>query len=165
MQELLTSPLEGRPERCQLSFLCDCGKRLIELKTLGCCHRCYDRRYHSLRLFGGMRERVLERDRHNEPKVLVTLCCRCHVRIQLPVRHWLAGLFLKLWRELHRHEPMQLRLAWGRQEQSVRKIPSTKRTARCWRPLPVGRENRRGPMQGAICAALAVLGPGGGRLS
>jgi hypothetical protein len=118
----------------QLSLLCACGKRGIELKSPGCCRRCYDRRYHSLRLFGGMRERVLERDRfpcracgarqrllvhhrdrHNEPKVLVTLCSRCHVRIHhsLGVRHWLSGLLLKLWRELHRHEPMQLRLALG----------------------------------------------------
>src|SRR5713226_6442033 len=47
----------------QLSFLCACGKKSIELKTLGCCRTCYDRRHHSLRFFGGMRERVLERDR------------------------------------------------------------------------------------------------------
>jgi len=186
MRELLTSPLEGRPERYQLSFLCDCGKRLIELKTLGCCRRCYDRRYHSLRFFGGMRERVLERDRfrcrvcgarqrllvhhrdrHNEPKVLVTLCSRCHVRIHrsLGVRHWLSGLLLKLWRELHRHEPMQLRLAFGpaRTERTENTFDQTDSTVLA--PLPVGRENRRGPMQGAICAAIAVLGPGGGRLS
>jgi hypothetical protein len=130
MQELLTS----RPEGDQLSFFCACGKRPIELKSLGCCCRCYDRRYHSLRLSGGMRERVLERDRyrcracgalqrvlvhhrdrHHEPKGLVTLCSRCHIRIHrsLGVRHWLSGFLLKLWRELHRHEPMQLRLALG----------------------------------------------------
>jgi hypothetical protein len=29
----------------QLSFLCVCGKKPIELKTLGCCRRCYDRGY------------------------------------------------------------------------------------------------------------------------
>jgi hypothetical protein len=87
---------------------------------------------HSVRFFGGMRERVLERDRfrcracgterrllvhhrtlNNEPQVLVTLCIRCHVRIHrsLGVRYWLSGLLLKLWRELHQDEPLQLLLA------------------------------------------------------
>jgi hypothetical protein len=80
-----------------------------------------------------MREGVLERDRfrcracgqqrrllvhhrypRNEPKLLVTLCTRCHVRIHrsLGVRYWLSGLLLKLWRELHQHEPVQLPLAF-----------------------------------------------------
>lgn len=128
----MQAPLPSRREGHQLSFLCACGKRPIELKALGCCRRCYDRRYHSLRFFGGMRERVLERDRFrcracgaksrllvhhrdhsNAPKVLVTLCMRCHIRIHRSsgVRHWLSGLLLQLWRELHQHEPMQLRLA------------------------------------------------------
>ena len=129
---MMQEPLTSRPEGHQLSFLCACGKRAIELKTLGCCRRCYDRRHHSLRFFGGMRERVLERDdfrcracgaesrllvhhrdRSNAPKVLLTLCIRCHIRIHRSsgVRHWLSGLLLQLWRELHQHEPMQLRLA------------------------------------------------------
>ncbi len=103
------------------------------MKTLACCRRCYDQRHHSLRFFNGMRERVLERDRfrcracgqqrrllvhhrdsRNEPKLLVTLCTRCHVRIHrsLGVRYWLSGLLLKLWRELHQHEPVQLPLAF-----------------------------------------------------
>jgi hypothetical protein len=46
----------------QLALLCSCGKP-IELKRLGCCRSCYDRRQHSLRFFGGLRERVLKRDR------------------------------------------------------------------------------------------------------
>lgn len=124
--------LARRGERRQLSFFCACGAGPIEIKTLGCCRRCYDRRHHSLRFFGGKRESVLERDRFrcracgaggrllvhhrdrsNEPKLLVTLCIRCHVRIHrsLGVRHWLSGPLLKLWRELHRHEPMQLQFA------------------------------------------------------
>jgi len=94
----------------QLSFLCACGKKSIELKTLGCCRVCYDRQYHSLRFFGGIRERVLERDRYrcracgtrsrlvvhhrdgrNEPDLLITLCIRCHTRIHRSsgFRHWL----------------------------------------------------------------------------
>jgi hypothetical protein len=35
----------GRQKGHQLSFLCVCGKKQIELKTLGCCRRCYDRGY------------------------------------------------------------------------------------------------------------------------
>jgi len=117
----------------QLSFLCACGKKSIELKRLGCCRTCYDRRHHSLRFFGGMRERVLERDRlrcracgarsrlvvhhrdgSNEPDGLVTLCIRCHTRIHRSsgLRHWLSGTSLGLWRELHRRDPMQLQLAF-----------------------------------------------------
>lgn len=128
MQGLLARGKEGH----QLSFFCACSKAPIEMKTLACCRRCYDRRHHSLRFFGGMRERVLERDRlrcracggrrrllvhhrdqSNEPDLLVTLCIRCHVRVHrsLGVRYWLSDLLLKLWRELHQHEPMQLQLA------------------------------------------------------
>ena len=83
------------------------------------------------RFFGGMRERVLERDRFrcracgtrsrlvvhhrhgsNEPNLLVTLCIRCHTRIHCGsgLRHWLSGTLLRLWRELHRHDPVQLQL-------------------------------------------------------
>jgi hypothetical protein len=115
----------------QLSFLCACGKKSIELKTLGCCRVCYDRQYHSLRFFGGIRERVLERDRYrcracgtrsrlvvyhrdgrNEPDLLITLCIRCHTRIHRSsgFRHWLSGTLLRLWRELHRRDPVQLQL-------------------------------------------------------
>ena len=128
VQELLARGEEGH----QWSFLCACGKAPIEMKTLAYSRRCYDRRHHSLRFFGGMREGVLEhdrfrcracgagkrllvhhRDRSNEPILPVTLCIRCHVRIHrsLGVRYWLSGLLLKLWRELHQQEPMQLQLA------------------------------------------------------
>lgn len=128
--QLLARKGEGR----QLSFLCACGRRPIEMKSPACCRRCYDRRHHSLRFFGGMRERVLERDRFrcracgarvrllvhhrdrsNEPDLLITLCIRCHARIHrsLGVRRWLSGPLLNLWRELHRDEPLQLQLALG----------------------------------------------------
>jgi hypothetical protein len=116
----------------QLSFLCPCGKS-VELKTLGRCRACYDQRHHSLRFFGGMRERVLARDRYrcrgcggrsrlvvhhrdrsNQPEWLVTLCIGCHTRIHRSSgwRHWLSGTLLRLWRELHRHDPMQFELAF-----------------------------------------------------
>jgi hypothetical protein len=117
----------------QLSFLCACGRKAIELKTLGCCRTCYDRRHHSLRFFGGMRERVLARDRlrcracgagsrlvvhhrdgSNEPEGLITLCIRCHMRIHRSsgLRHWLSGTLVRLWSELHRRAPLQLQLAF-----------------------------------------------------
>jgi hypothetical protein len=122
--------IEGRGQPVQLSFLCPCGKR-IALKTLGCCRSCYDRRHHSLRFFGGLRERVLERDRfrcrgcgqrsalvvhhrdrHNRANVLVTLCIRCHIRIHHSSgwRYWFSEMLVRLWRELHPKTPMQLQL-------------------------------------------------------
>ena len=55
---------EGRIEESgQLFFLCTCGEKAIELKTSGCRRSCYDRQYRSQRLFGGLRERVLKRDK------------------------------------------------------------------------------------------------------
>ena len=124
--------MERVEETGQLSFLCSCGKKPIELKTLGCCRSCYDRRYRSLRLFGGLRERVLKRDRfgcrvcgasaplvvhhrdgRNEARLLVTLCAGCHMRLHhsYGFRHWLSGLLLRLWRELHHRDLVQLQLS------------------------------------------------------
>jgi len=121
---------EGREPPVQLSFLCACGKR-IALKALGCCRSCYDRRHHSLRFFGGLRERVLERDRfscrgcgkrsalvvhhrdrRNRANLLVTLCIRCHLRIHHSSgwRYWFSAMLVRLWRELHPNAPMQLQL-------------------------------------------------------
>ena len=123
----------------QYALLCDCG-RSIELKRRGCCRSCYDRRHHSLRRFGGLRERVLKRDhfrcsvcrtrspllvhhreRNNQTKSLITLCIRCHVRIHrsLGLRHWLSGRLRTLWRELHPHEPEQLQLAFNESSQDL----------------------------------------------
>jgi len=117
----------------QLALLCPCG-RSIELKRLGCCRSCYDRRHHSVRCFGGLRERILERDRFrctvcrtpspllvhhrdrkNQARSLITLCMRCHVRIHraIGLRHWLTGRLLTLWRELHPRDPEQLRLVFN----------------------------------------------------
>jgi hypothetical protein len=122
---------EGHGPPVQLSLLCPCGKR-IALKALGCCRVCYDRRQHSLRLFGGLRERVLKRDRfrcrgcgrrsalvvhhrdrRNRADLLVTLCIRCHIRIHhsAGLRYWFSGMLLRLWRELHPNDPVQLQLS------------------------------------------------------
>jgi hypothetical protein len=125
-------PIEGRGQSVQLSFLCSCGSR-IALKNLGCCRSCYDRRLHSLRFFGGLRERVLERERfccrgcgkrsalvvhhrrrHNRANLLVTLCVRCHIRIHRSSgwRYWFSEMLVRLWRELHPNAPMQLKLTF-----------------------------------------------------
>jgi hypothetical protein len=117
-----------RAQGVQLSLLCPCGKR-IALKALGCCRSCYDRRHHSLRFFGGLRERVLERDRfrcrgcgkrsalvvhhrerRNRANLLVTLCIRCHIRIHRSsgLRYWFSEMLVRLWRELHPNDPVQL---------------------------------------------------------
>ena len=115
-------PIEGRGQAVQLSLLCACGSR-IALKNLGYCRSCYDRRHHSLRFFGGLRERVLvrdrfrcrgcgkrsalvvhHRDRRNRTNLLVTLCIRCHVRIHRSsgLKYWFPEILLRLWREVHR---------------------------------------------------------------
>ncbi len=124
--------MERRGQEVQLSFLCPCGKR-IALRALGCCRSCYDRRHHSLRFFGGLRERVLERDRfrcrgcgkrsalvvhhrdrRNRADLLVTLCIRCHMRIHHSSgwRYWFSEMLVRLWRELHPNDPVQLQLTF-----------------------------------------------------
>jgi hypothetical protein len=133
--------MERQGQGVQLSFLCPCGRR-IALKGLGCCRSCYDRRHHSLRFFGGLRERVLERDRFrcrgcgkrsalvvhhrdwcNRANLLVTLCIRCHVRIHRSsgLRYWFSEMLVRLWRELHPNDPVQLQLTFrqaGKKENS-----------------------------------------------
>jgi hypothetical protein len=127
---------ERRGQPVPLSFLCPCGKR-IALKVLGCCRSCYDRRHHSLRFFGRLRERMLERDRfccrgcgkrsalvvhhrdrRNRANLLVTLCIRCHIRIHHSSgwRYWFSKMLVRLWRELHPNAPMQLQLTFRNAE-------------------------------------------------
>jgi hypothetical protein len=124
--------VERMEESGQLSFLCSRGAKAIELKTLGCCRSCYDRQYRSLRLFGGLRDRVLKRDgfrcrscgarsrllvhhrdKHNDEELLLTLCIGCHMRVHhsYGFRHWLPATLLRLWREWHTGEPVQLQLS------------------------------------------------------
>jgi hypothetical protein len=86
-----------------------------------------------LRFFGGLRERVLVRDRfrcrgcgkrsalvvhhrdkRNRANFLVTLCIRCHVRIHRSsgFKYWVSELVVRLWRELHPNAPVQLQLSF-----------------------------------------------------
>jgi hypothetical protein len=132
--------VERVEETGQLSFLCFCGARTIELKTLGCCRSCYDRQYRSLRLFGGLRDRVLKRDgfrcrgcgarsrllvhhrdKRNEEELLLTLCIGCHMRVHhsFGFRHWLPAMLLRLWREWHEGEPVQLQLSFETVAESI----------------------------------------------
>jgi hypothetical protein len=115
----------------QLALFCGCGRRQIELKSLGCCRLCYHRNYHSLRWFGGLRELILTRDRfrcrgcratrrlivhhrdgRNVEPVLITLCIRCHVRLHRArcLRGWIPEALLELWSELHPDAPLQFQL-------------------------------------------------------
>jgi hypothetical protein len=117
----------------QLALLCQCGKA-VELKRFGCCRSCYDRRQHSLRFFGGLRERVVRRDgfrcracgansrllvhhraTDNEEHTLITLCIRCHVRVHRWrwFRHKVSSTLVQLWSELHAGAPLQLQLPLG----------------------------------------------------
>ena len=124
-----------RTERQRAWWCGVCGSGTLLAR--GYCRACYDRRRHSLRYFGGLRERVLERDRccplcleergrviesrlvvhhrrpgSNQPKLHIALCRRCHLEIhrrrQLPGLY--SDLFFCLWRELHPDRPAQLRL-------------------------------------------------------
>ena len=115
----------------QLALLCACGRRRIELSAAGLCRLCYHRNYHSWRWFAGLREKVLERDRHrcracgtskrlivhhrtgdNAEQVLITLCIRCHVQLHRTraLRHWLPEPLLELWRELNPQAMLQYQL-------------------------------------------------------
>ena len=114
----------------QLALLCGCGKA-VELKRLGCCRACYGRRQHSLRFFGGLRERVIRRDgfrcracgvslrllvhhraRDSDERTLITLCIRCHIRVHRWrwFRHRVSSTLAQLWTELHGGAPFQLQL-------------------------------------------------------
>jgi hypothetical protein len=114
----------------QLALLCQCDKA-VELKRLGCCRSCYDRRQHSLHFFNGMRERVLKRDgfrcracgtgspllvhhraTDSEERTLITLCIRCHIRVHRWrwFRHRVSATLVQLWTERHAGAPLQLQL-------------------------------------------------------
>jgi hypothetical protein len=142
--------MERVEETGQLSFLCFCGAKAIELKTLGCCRSCYDRQYHSERLFGGLRDRVLKRDgfrcrgcgagsrllvhhrdERNEEDLLLTLCIGCHMRVHHSsgFRRWLPAMLLRLWREWHKGEPVQLQLPleWAVEDVEASSVKRVKR--------------------------------------
>jgi ribosomal protein S14 len=131
---------ERRPESGQLSLLCDCGRRRIELPALGLCRLCYQRHYHSWRWFGGLRESVLARDRRrcracgvarglivhhrtgeNAEAALITLCLTCHVRLHRTraLRHWLPQTLFELWRELNPEAALQYQLPLTKQPGAV----------------------------------------------
>jgi hypothetical protein len=130
----LSQKVPSEAPAAQLCLLCACGRRPVELKVLGCCRLCYQRRYHSLRWFGGLRELILKRDRfrcrvcgvgrrlvvhhrdeRNTKPSLVTLCIRCHVRLHRSrqLRYWVPEALLGLWRELHPAAPLQLQLPFA----------------------------------------------------
>ena len=123
--------MKVRAAAAQLDLLCRCGRRPVELKVPGCCRLCYQRRYRSVRFFGGWREAVLKRDRfrcracgadrrlvvhhrdaRNEKRGLITLCIRCHVRLHRyrRIRRWVPEVLLGLWSEIHPGQPLQLQL-------------------------------------------------------
>jgi hypothetical protein len=126
--------LETQAEPVQLALLCACGRRPPELRGPGCCRLCYYRHYRSLRFFGGLRETVLRRDRFrcrvcganarlvvhhrngdNRKRRLITLCIGCHTRVHRywVLRRWVPEVLLKLWRERHPRQPLQLQLPFN----------------------------------------------------
>jgi hypothetical protein len=151
----------SKPEdpKGQLQLLCNCGRRRIELMRLSCCRLCYQRHYHSLRWFGGLRELILQRDRRrcracgetkrlvvhhrtgdNAKQVLITLCVRCHVSVHRTrsLRRWLPEALLELWRELHPHEVVQMQLPLA-----VRKAAAADLSARIHQQRDMGQGHAR----------------------
>jgi hypothetical protein len=135
---------EGPVEPAQLDLFCRCGRRWVELGRKGCCRLCYGRRYRSLRFFGGLREVILKRDRFrcracsasarlvvhhrsgvNRRRRLITPCIGCHTRVHRfrALRSWVPEVLLRLWRERHPREPVQLQLPFGIKHQG--KPPAT----------------------------------------
>jgi hypothetical protein len=57
---------------------------------------------------------VHHRDRLNRVNLLVTLCIRCHLRIHRSsgLRYWFSEMLVRLWRELHPNDPVQLQLTF-----------------------------------------------------
>jgi hypothetical protein len=64
---------------------------------------------------------IHHRDGHNRTDLLVTSCIRCHVRIRhsLGLKYWFSTLLLRLWRELHPNEPMQLQLTFEKADKEA----------------------------------------------
>jgi hypothetical protein len=121
----------------QFALCCrSCGAP--ETRVRGFCAPCYAAQRHDFVYFGGLRRRVLERDRrrcrvcgqaetetkrihvhHRKPgisreKLLVCLCPACHARIHRlrVLDRILLPLAEELWRELHPRAPEQLFLGF-----------------------------------------------------
>ncbi len=122
----------------QRAFYCRCGREKIIAN--GHCATCYTLRRQDARHFGGLRERVLERDghtcrgcgasgrdkrsivvHHRRPgrsrlDLMISLCPGCHARIHRTraVLSAMPPLLRELWRELHPrgHEQTALDFHW-----------------------------------------------------
>jgi hypothetical protein len=144
-------PMERVEETGQTFFPLRMRGKAVELKALDCCRSCYDRQYRSRRLFGGLRDRALKRDgyrcrgcgsrfrllvhhrdKRNEEELLLTLCIGCYMRVHhsYGFRHWLPAMLLRLWREWHEGEPVQLQLPleWTAEEIEASSAKRVKRT-------------------------------------
>ena len=124
----------------QFALCCrSCGAP--ETRVQGFCAPCYAAQRHDFVYFGGLRRRVLERDRrrcracgqvetgklrihvhHRRPgisreKLLVSLCPACHARIHRlrVLDRILLPLAEELWRELHPCAPEQFFLGFERE--------------------------------------------------
>jgi hypothetical protein len=148
-----------------------CGRRPVELKVLGCCRLCYQRRYHSLRWFGGLRELIIKRDRFkcracgvgrrlvvhhrgegNAKSLLITLCIRCHVRLHRSrrLRYWVPESLLGLWREVHPAVALQLQLPFAARTRATDETIGPVRGSEAAEP-------GRLPQLGSILSAASIL--------
>ncbi len=124
----------GKVNRLQKSLYCRCGQeKIIEQ---GMCATCYTLRRQDEAYFGGLREKVLERDgyccrvcgasgrrkrsivvHHRVPgksllHLMISLCLRCHAKVGRTklVLAELPPLLLVLWREQYPYGQEQIRL-------------------------------------------------------
>jgi len=131
----------------QRAFYCRCGREKILAN--GHCATCYTLRRQDRRHFGGLRERVLERDghacricgasgrgkrsitvHHRVPGrsvlgLMISLCPGCHAKVHRTRvgRALMAPLLLELWREQHPRGHEQPALDFGAQPPAAVPVP------------------------------------------
>jgi hypothetical protein len=109
-------------------LFCPCGRDFPWVR--GLCRACYRAAARSRQRFDGLREEILERDRHacracgagerlhvhhrkpgvHQRELLITVCAGCHARLHRlgAVRCWIPELLAVLWEEQHPGMAVQL---------------------------------------------------------
>ena len=126
----------------QIAICCPCGNEKI--LALGLCANCYTLKRQDAEYFGGLREQVLERDRHacrvcgdldpgvhhREPgksvlHLMIALCAGCHAKVHRTkvVLTEFPPLLLVLWREQHPEGHEQTYLDFNVRKPAAQRVP------------------------------------------